>query len=55
MEIRVKVSYVGEIDMELDKKIQAEFESYGFKWTGQGVTIANVVRDIGFKREQDGG
>ena len=39
------------IDAELDKKIQAFFETLGFKWISQGFDLKKEERDIGFESE----
>ena len=57
---RLKVVYSNEdkstidIDMELDKMIQAFFESQGFWLTGQGVDLTTEERDISFMEAKKG-
>lgn len=50
----IQVIYDGGLNKELDKKIQTFFEGLGYEWTGQGMQTETQIRDITFKKLEEG-
>lgn len=48
MKLEIKVSYIGNIDIELDRNIRAFFEEHGCKLNTSGVEIDTGKRDVCF-------
>jgi len=46
--IKIKITYQGPLDIELDEKIQNLMESIGAKWYAQGTDLITGIRDICF-------
>lgn len=53
--MRLEVKYWpkgSEVDVELDRKLQAAIETVGFRWTGQGYDYEEKARDIQFESKE---
>ena len=51
--MKIKITYTGGIDRDLDRKILDFFEGLGFVWTGQGIELENHIRDIAFEKVEE--
>ena len=51
MKVKIKVTYKGSIDTNVDVEIIKKIESIGGKWYAQGKGIESDIRDICFDLE----
>ena len=50
--MKVKVTYKGKMDEELDRKIRTSLEDAGLVWYAQGYDFVDKVRDISFDKSE---
>lgn len=49
--VKIKVTYDGELDTEIDNKMHKIMEVIGAKWWAQGYDLVDNVRDIAYDLE----
>ena len=46
--MKVKITYTGGLNPQLDKKVIKFFENLDYEWTGSGMETQTQIRDITF-------
>lgn len=49
---RIKVTYVGDLDEDIDNALDAALAQLGYVWGDSGFTFATRVRDLSFRLEE---